>query len=150
MIKSLRKIEKSKRTSIPKLSHNLHLVKGEHNVVHSHTPVSADEIQKLQDINPEYVDRLFKIIEKSVDIELIEKDLFYKAIEREQENDRLAIEKESETKNKAMTFAFIVISFFIALTTGCFYFGYWEIGSLIITVGLVGILKAIFTQDDKK
>jgi len=67
MAKSLRK--GIKRNPTEKVSKNLHLVKGEHSVIHSHTPISADEIERLQAINPDYVDRLFSIMEKSVEVE---------------------------------------------------------------------------------
>ena len=152
--KSLRKAQKAQKSQIAKLSRseNLHLVKGEHNhqVTHSHTPISADEIQKLEEINPEYVDRLLTILEKSVDTESRERDLFFKAVEKEQENDKLAIEKESELKDKSMSFASKIIFSFLGVSIGCLYFGYWQITSVIITVGLVGVLKAMFSKDKDK
>ena len=152
--KSLRKAQKAKKSQITKLSRseNLHLVQGEHKhqVTHSHTPISADEIQKLQDINPQYVDRLLTILEKSVDTEAKERELFFSAVDKEQENDKLAILKESELKTNAISFATKIIFSFLSVSTVCFFLGYWEIGSFIITVGLVGVLKSMFSKAEDK
>ena len=152
--KSLRKIQKAKRSQVAKLSRseNLHLVKGEHkhNVTHSHTPISADEIEKIQSINPEYVDRLFTIVENSIDTERRERELFFNAVDKEQENDKLAIEKESETKKFALIFALAIILSFLAVALFCFYKGYWQVGSVIITVGLVGVIVPLYSKGKNK
>ncbi len=147
-IKSLRKAEKAKRSQQTKFAHNLHLVKGEHkhNITHSHTPISADEIERIEKINPEYVSQLFNLLDKSLEIEKHDREMFYSAIDKEQENEKLSTIKQSEDNQKSMKFAGFTIAVF--LTTSLIFASIGEtiIAGGIITVGLLGVIKAIFTK----
>ena len=148
--KSLRKIEKSRRSRTAKLtSQNLHLVKGEHSVTNSHSPISADELHKLTELNPAYADRLIGIMESSIAIEQQERELFYNAIDKEQENDKLAIESETNLKEKSLYFTIIIIGAFLISSLIFAYSGHEVIAGTIITVGLVGVIKAMFSKNKK-
>jgi hypothetical protein len=151
-LKSLRKGAKKHNTKVPKLSQNLHIVAGNHHhdVIHSVAPISATEIEKLESINPEYVNRLFNIMEQSIQTEEKERALYFDAIEREQENDKLSIEKQAELKNNALLLSGKVILGMILSSLIFAYLGHEIIAGAIITTGLVGIVKAILSKNKKK
>jgi hypothetical protein len=151
--RSLRKQKKAylKHSPTEKVSNHLHLVAGEHkhNHTHSITPISADEVQKLNDINPVYVDRLFDIIDKSLESERQESISYYKAVEKEQQNDELSIIKKSEDATKAMRYAFSAISFLMLCGSLLIYFNHELIGGTVVTTVLLGVAKAMLSKKDK-
>ncbi|MFW9627728.1 MAG: hypothetical protein ACMV1K_13460 [Sulfurospirillum sp.] len=129
---------------------HLHLVRGEQQVNHSHSPIPASDIEKLYAINPKYVDELFSIMKESVEIEKQETNNFYSAIEREQANDKLAIEKDAKNKAEAIRLIIFVVIFLMISGSAFVYFGYEVIGGAIVTTVLLGIIKAFFTDSNKK
>ncbi len=149
---SLRKGYKKYKEKAPNVSQNLHIVAGkhQHDITHSVAPISATEIEKLENINPKYVDRLFDIIEQSVRVEEKEKILYFDAIKREQENDKLSIEKQAELKNKALSLSGKVILGMMLSAILFAYLGYELIAGAIVTTGLAGIIKAILSRNKKK
>lgn len=152
MSRSLAKRKKSESSKDPqKVRHeHLHLVKGEQQVNYSHSPISASDIEKLEAINPLYVKELFTIMKESVEVEKQETNNFYAAIEREQSNDKLAIEKDSKNKSDAMKLAIFVMMFFMISGSVFVYFGYELIGGSIVTTVLLGFIKALFLGGNKK
>lgn len=144
-----KKLAASKESQRVRHEH-LHLVKGEQQVNHSHSPISASDIEKLEAINPQYVKDLFSIMQKSIEVEENETNKFYTAIEKEQSNDRLAIEKDSKNKSDAMKLAIFVMVFLMISGSVFVYFGYEIIGGSIVTTVLLGFIKALFTGNSKK
>lgn len=130
---------------------HLHLVSGQHNHKHTHsvTPISADEVEKLHNIDPALVPRLFNIIENSLEAEKEETKKFYEAVEREQENDKLAISSKYDSDKKAMNYAFITIFFLMIAGSILIYFGFELIGGAIVTTVLLGVAKAMLSKKDK-
>ncbi len=96
------------------------------------------------------MDRLFDIIEQSVLVEEKEKILYFDAIKREQENDKLSIEKQAELKNKALSLSGKVILGMMLSAMVFAYFGYGYIAGAIVTTGLAGIIKAILSRNKEK
>lgn len=157
MSKSLRKRKNQLKNQNPTQkvfnNHNhLHYVAGEHkhNVTHTITPISADEIERIYNINPDFANRLFTIIESSLESEKQETQSFYNAVEREQKNDELSILKQSENTQKAIKYSFI--SMIILMLTGIatLALGYPWIGGAIMTTVLLGVVRAILKQKDDK
>jgi len=144
--KSLRKRKKSLQQEKEKA--NLHLVAGEYKLNHTHsiTPISADELEKIYNINPEYVDRLLNIVEDSLKIEKEENEKFYKAIDKEQENEKLEIIKKHDIANKSLIFASIVIVIFMTIGSILLYFGHEYVGGAMLTTVIATIIKAIFLR----
>lgn len=150
---SLRKAQKFNKTEIEKVSKNLHLVAGkhEHTVNHSHSPMSASEIERLYAINPNYVDKLLSIIETGLENDKKDREAFYKAVEKEQENDRVAIQGDISTKKTSMYVAGGIVSAFLITSLVFLFQGQAEIAGGIITVGLIGVITSIFSRTkDKK
>ena len=149
---SLRKSRKFNSTEVDKVSKNMHWVAGkhEHNVNYSHSPISASEIEKLCEINPSYADKLIAIIETGLENDKKDRESFYAAVDKEQDNDRLAIQGEISAKKISMLVAGgIVFGFLISAMIFAFLKQY-EIAGGIITIGLVGVLTAIFTNNGNK
>jgi len=144
--KSLRKAKKERQGQVSKLTQNLHLVGGklDHNITHSHAPISASEIEKLEAINPEYAKELIGIMKNSIKNDGLETELFYKAVDKEQDNDRRSIDASIEIKKEAMKTARYIITGFILLDLICLALGQYELAAAITTVGLVGVVRAIF------
>ena len=135
-----------------KLNANLHLIAGEHkhNHTHSITPISADEIQKLSNIDPSYPNRLFTLMENSLDAEKEETKRYYDAIQREQDNDKLSILKQSNDNSIAIIASFVAMVFFMICGSILIYFNHEVIGGTIVTTVLGGIVKAILTKKNNK
>lgn len=129
---------------------HLHLVKGEQQVNHSHSPISASDIERLEAINPQYVQELFSIMKESINIEKQETNNFYAAIEREQSNDKLAIEKDAKNKSEAIRLVIFTVVFLMISGSVFVYFGHEVTGGAIVTTVLLGIIKAFFTNSGKK
>ncbi len=147
MAKSLRK--GIKRNPTEKVSKNLHLVKGEHNITHSHAPISADEIERLEAINPEYVNRLFSIMEKSIEVEEKEVELYFEAVDKEQNNDELSIIEQSELANKSLTYSVFILIFLILSSLGFTLLGYPIIAGMIISSVIGVVIKAVLSKKEK-
>lgn len=150
---SLRKAQKFNKTEIEKVSKNLHLVAGkhEHTVNHSHSPMSASEIEKIYAINPNYVDKLLDIIETGLENDKKDREAFYKAVEKEQENDKLAIQGDISTKKTSMYIAGGIVFSFLITSLVFLFQGQPEIAGGILTVGLIGVVTALFSKaKDKK
>lgn len=145
--KSLRQQKKtlSKANHLQDESRHLHLVAGKHDHKHTHSlsPISADEVEKLHNINPEFVTRLFKIIENGLDAEKEETNQFYEALEREQENDKLAITSKANNDKRAMNYAFFTIFFLVAVGSIFIYLDFGYVGYPLVTVVLLGVVKAM-------
>lgn len=157
MSKSLRKRRNllQKPNSVQKVFNNhnhLHYVAGEHkhNITHTITPISADEIERINNISPELVSRLFSIIENSLEAEKQETQNFYDAVEREQKNDELSISEQSQNTKKAIKYSFI--SMIILMISGIITLalGYPWIGGAIMTTVLLGVVRAILKQKEPK
>lgn len=150
---SLRKAQKFNKAEIEKVSKNLHLVAGkhEHTVNHSHSPMSASEIERLYAINPNYVDKLLNIIETGLENDKKDREAFYKAVDKEQENDKLAIQGDISAKKTSMYIAGGIVSAFLITSLVFLLQGEPEIAGGIITIGLIGVVSAIFSRSkDKK
>jgi hypothetical protein len=153
--KSLRKSRKISASKIERLNPSLHLVAGkhEHNVTHSHVPISASELEKLNLINPKYADTLLEIIKSGIENDKKDRESFYAAVNKEQENDRLAIEGQVKNKQTSMIVAGAIVFGFLAASMAFLAVGQYEIGGGLITIGLIGVLTAIFkkekTNEDK-
>jgi len=154
---SRKSLTKRKKQQIAKQNENasvrhehLHLVKGEQQVNHSHSPISATDIERLHNIDPKYVDDLFDIMKTSVDVEEKETSKFYKAIDKEQENDKLAIIKDADNKKLAMILATVLIMILLVTGIGLIYFGYIKIGGSLITVVMLGVVKSMLTGKSDK
>ncbi len=148
MSKSLRK--RIKRQPTEKVSKNLHLVKGEHSVTHSHSPISADEIEKLVAINPDYADRLFDIMEKSLDLEEKEINLYFKAVDKEQENDELAIVKQADIAKNSLVLSSVTLVFLILSAVGFVYMEQPWIAGLVMSSVVGVVIKAIMGKKASK
>lgn len=133
---------------------HLHLVAGQHNhrhsVTHSVAPISADEVERLNNIDPLLVNRIFSIMETSLEIENSEQKKFYEAIQREQENDQLSITSKHNSENKAIKYAMFTMVFLILSGAGFVYFGYDWIGGGLITTVMLGIIQSILKREHKK
>jgi len=141
----------SKQTENLKVRHeHLHLVKGEQQVNHSHSPIAATDIEKLHALNPKYAEDLFDIMKKSVKVEEEETSKFYNAIDKEQDNDKLAIERNSENKKLAMILATSLIVIMLISGIGLIYYGYSKIGGSLITVVMLGVVKSMLTGKSDK
>jgi len=150
-LKRIKKLQQNR--NIEKVAKNLHFHKGEYDHKHTHliTPISADEIEKLNSINPTYAYKLFNIIEKSLDIEKEDSKNFYEAIQREQENEKLSIIKNYEDNKRTTFFAFFTLIFLTACGSILIYFGHKYIGGLLLSTVLVSIIQAIlFKRKNKK
>jgi len=132
-------------------SKHLHLVKGQYDHKHTHsvTPISADEVEKLHNIDPTLVTRLFNIIETGLEAEKEETKKFYEAVEREQENDKLAITSKANNDKRAMNYAFSTIFFLVIVGSLFIYFNHEYIGGAILTSVLLGVVKAMLGKKDK-
>ena len=132
-------------------SKHLHLVKGQYDHKHTHSvvPISADEVEKLHNIDPTLVPRLFNIIESGLESEKEETKKFYEAVEREQENDKLAITTKANNDKMAMNYAFITIFFLVLVGSVFIYFGHEYIGSAVLTSVLLGVVKAMLGKKEK-
>jgi predicted amino acid-binding ACT domain protein len=155
--KSLRKrknlLQKQNPTQKVFSNHNhLHYVAGEHkhNVTHTITPISADEIERIHSVSPELVDRLFNIIESSLEAEKQETQNFYNAVEREQKNDELSILKQSENNQKAVKYSFLSMIILMICGIIAIVSGYPWIGGAIMTTVLLGVVRAILKQKEPK
>ena len=148
---SIRKQKKLARTQQAQQieAKHLHLVAGQHNHKHTHSlsPISADEVEKLHNINPELVDRLFKIMENGLIAEEQENKKFYEALEREQENDRLAITTKAENDKNAMKSASSIIVLLIIVGSVLIYFNHEIIGGTVLTTVLLGVARAMFKKN---
>lgn len=135
-----------------KVSKNLHLVAGkhEHNITHSVTPISASEIEKLEALNPQYVDRLFNIVEKSLEIEDKEMNRYFNTIEQEQSNDELAIISKDNMTTKSLQYATAITIFLIIAALVFTYFGFEYIAYIIVSVVIIAIIKGIFSGSSSK
>jgi hypothetical protein len=149
--KSLRKHLKSniKAEKISGVAH-LHLVEGQHNHTHSITPISASEVEKLEAINPDYVKELFSIINKSMELEKEEMNRYFDAIQKEQENDELAIIAEDAINSKQLKYATSLIIVLVIASAGFAYYGFKEIAYAIIGTLLIAIINGIFRKKDTK
>ncbi|MDS1371052.1 hypothetical protein RJ999_08090 [Aliarcobacter butzleri] len=152
--KSLRQQKKdSLRATINpnEASKHLHLVKGQYDHKHTHsvTPISADDVERLHNIDPTLVPRLFGIIESGLQAEKEETKKFYEAVEREQENDKLAITSKADNDKKAMNYAFFTIFFLVFVGALFIYFNHEYIGGAVITTVLLGVVKAMLGKKDK-
>ena len=145
--KSLRK--GVRRNPTERVSKNLHFIKGEHNVNHSHSPISADEIERLVAIDANYADRLFTIMEKSVELEGKEVELYFNAVKKEQENDELSILEQSKIGTKSLYLSVIVLTFLIFSAAGFAYMGKDLIAAGIVTAVIGVVIKAIMGKSDK-
>jgi len=155
--KSLRKRKNllQKQTPTQKVFNNhnhLHYVAGEHkhNVTHTITPISADEIERIHKIDHSYADRFFNIIESSLEAEKQETQNFYNAVEREQKNDELSILKQSENNNKAIKYSFLSMIILMICGIITLALGYPWIGGAIMTTVLLGVVRAILKQKEPK
>jgi hypothetical protein len=140
--KKQNKISKSK----PINNKHLHLVAGQHQHTHSLSPVTANDIKELEAINPEYGKKLFKLLEDGLELEKQEVLEHYESVKREQENDKLSIEKQVSLRTEALKTAKFVIVFLVSSSFIFAFFGYEKIAGTIITVTLIAIIKAIFTK----
>eukprot|EP01156_Anaeramoeba_ignava_P019090 Anaeramoba_ignava/a94299_279.p1 GENE.a94299_279~~a94299_279.p1 ORF type:complete len:166 (+),score=35.76 a94299_279:351-848(+) len=161
MSKSLRKAKKQRQNqrNIQRVSKNLHLVGGklDHNHIHSHAPISASEIEKLDAINPEYTKELLSIMKTSVDNDRVETEYFYAAVDKEQDNDKLAIQSNYEQKTRAARYAFSAIGIILFAGIGLIIYGVNIKDDIVTTAGatsigvvLVGIAKAFLQKADKE
>jgi len=149
--KSLRKRKKAvaaKNKNTKSLNANLHLVAGEykHDHTHSITPISANEIQSLYDIDPSYPERLFTLMENSLEGERKETQRYYDAVEREQENDKLSITTQSRDTKLSILMSVFSMVFLTVLGSILIYFEHEVIGGTIVTTVLLGIVRAILLK----
>lgn len=153
-----RKSLRTKKKELTKLSlkqdeasKHLHLVKGQYDHKHTHsvTPISADEVEKLHNIDPTLVTRLFNIVEAGLEAEKEETKKFYEAVEREQENDKLTITSKANNDKRAMNYAFFTIFFLVIVGSLFIYFNHEYIGGAILTSVLLGVVKAMLGKKDK-
>lgn len=135
-----------------KVSKNLHLVRGEHKVNHSHShaPISADEIEKLVSINPVYADRLFDIMEKSVSLEGREVELYFEAVRKEQENDELAIISQEKIATQSLYISSAIILFLIISSIAFVYLKESWIAFAIVSTVIGVVIKALMGKSEKK
>jgi hypothetical protein len=149
-MKSLRQRKKAiaKQQAPKELEKHLHLVAGNHKHSHTHSisPISADEIEKLHHINPQYATRLFDLLQDGLDAEKQEAKSFFDAVEREQANDRLLIESEKKNNNKAMLLSFSAMVILMLCGTGLVYFGYEYIGGAVLTTVIMSVVKSILSK----
>ncbi|WP_324172947.1 hypothetical protein [Sulfurimonas sp.] len=146
--KSLRK--SIKRQKVDKVTtRNLHLVAGKHEHTHSVAPISASEIEKLESINPEYVDRLFSIMEKSVDVEEKEVSMYFEAVAREQENDELSIYAQNELSKKAIHYSTALVVFLILSAISFAYIDLEYISLALVSTVIGVVVKAIMKDNSK-
>ncbi len=143
-------LKENKKTE--KVSKSMHLVAGkhEHNITHSIAPISASEIEKIEAINPEYVNRLFNIVEKSLDLEKQEMEKYFEAIDHEQQNDELEIIAKNERTIKSLQYATGLTVFLIIVSLIFAFKGQEGIAVAIVTVLLVSIIKGIFSKNKDK
>lgn len=148
--KSLRKLKKETQKETQKVSQNLHLLGGKVDVTHSHSPIAVTEIKDLDELNPQYAKDLIEIIKKSVDNDRLETELYYKAVDKEQENDKLSIVTKSKDKNRSIISAFLIITLLIVTGGVLIYTGYPWIGGAVLTTVLGTIGKAVFFDSSKE
>ena len=155
--KSLRKAKKQREKASLKESHSLHLVGGRldhnHNITHSHTPISASEIEKLDAINPEYTKELLSIMKTTIENDRYETESFYKSVDKEQENDRREIESNFEQKTRSAKYAFSAIGILLFAGISLIIYGANIDNDLIIGTGgttigvvLLGVARAFLSK----
>ncbi|WP_455755935.1 hypothetical protein [Sulfurimonas sp.] len=155
--KSLRKQIKRRKVEKVTTTQNLHLLAAKHEHAHTHSvaPISASEIEKLEAINPDYVDRLFSIMEKSVAVEEKEVNMYFEAVAKEQENDELYIYAKTDISKTAIHFSTGLVIFLILSAIGFAYFDLVYIAGALVTTVIGVVVKAIMkdntpTESDKK
>ena len=133
-------------------SKHLHLIsaKYDHKHTHSVSPISADEVEKLHNIDPTLVPRFFEMIENGLESEKEESRRFYESVQREQENDRIAITSKYNNDKNAMNYAFITIFFLMIAGSAFIYMGFEFIGGAVVTTVLLGVAKAMLQKKQEK
>lgn len=133
---------------------NLSLSKQEQHLHTHHTslsPLSADDIESIHNLNPNYVERILSIVEKNIETENIETKSFYNAIENEQKINEMKMNGELKLVLRGQIFALFAIIFlpiiaFVFAYNGNFYIA----GILASSVLMLAIKYFIGKKDTKK
>ena len=147
MRKSIRK--NITHSSPEKVAKSLHFVRGEHNINHSHTPISADELERLVAINPEYVQRLFSIIEQSVTLEGREIELYFDAVKNEQEKDKEFSRLQEKIASKSLYVSSAVIVFLIGSAVLFVWLKQPLIAGAVVSTVIGVVVKAIMGKSSE-